>query len=75
MTIVNTTIYYKINVVISDTMKYTHATIDEMKEYLFDTMMAISEHKDNWRLNAEDKNRLDNACSELNIVLEHLESY
>jgi cob(I)alamin adenosyltransferase len=56
-------------------MKYTHATIEEMKEYLFDTMMAVSEHKDNWRLNAEDKNRLDNACSELNIVLEHLNSY
>ena len=56
-------------------MKYTQATIDEMKEYLLDTMLAISEHKDNWRLNAEDKNRLDNACSELNIVIEHLESY
>ena len=56
-------------------MKYTHATIEEMKEYLFDTMMAVAEHKDNWRLNAEDKNRLDNACSELNIVLEHLGEY
>ncbi len=54
-------------------MKY--ATIEEMKEYLFDTMLAISEHKDNWRLTTADKTRLDNACSELNIVIENLNGY
>ncbi len=56
-------------------MKNKYATKDEMLEYLYDTMLAIAEHKDNWRLHAEDKHRLDMACSELNIVIENLKEY
>lgn len=56
-------------------MKNKYATKDEMIEYLYNTMLAIAEHKDNWRLNAGDRHRLDLACSELNIVIENLKEY
>lgn len=53
-------------------MKYAYATVNELIDHLYDTMMDLSAHKDNWRLKAEDKKRLDTACSELNIVIDHL---
>lgn len=56
-------------------MEKKYATLDELKDRLYDLMISISEHKDNWRLKAEDKRRLDNAASELGIVLDHLEDY
>lgn len=50
-------------------------TVSELRAHLYDTMVDLSAQKDNWRLKAEDRRRLDEACSQLNIVIEHLGDY
>lgn len=53
-------------------MARTYATVNELIDHLYDMMTDLGVLKDNWRLKAEDRKRLDNASSELNIVIDHL---